>query len=103
MSAILVIVADKSKPQYALIAVIPTVLFLALDCYYLGFERMFRESYNSFIDKLHEGAIGPADLYVISPSGNRIKECFSALGSFSVWPFYATLLAMVFIGTYLIG
>ncbi len=33
VSAILVIVADKGKPHYALIAVIPNVLFLVLDAY----------------------------------------------------------------------
>jgi hypothetical protein len=35
-SAILVLVADKSKPDYALIALIPILLFLALDAYYLA-------------------------------------------------------------------
>ena len=59
VSAILVVVADKGKPRYALIAVIPTVLFLVLDCYYLALERMFRRSYNSFIDKLHQGEVIP--------------------------------------------
>ncbi|MGN2393596.1 hypothetical protein ACTFO6_19145, partial [Pelomicrobium sp. G1] len=46
VAAILVIVADKGKPKYALIAVIPTVLFLVLDAYYLALERCFRVSYN---------------------------------------------------------
>ena len=36
VSAILVIVADKGNPQYALIAIIPTALFLILDSYYLA-------------------------------------------------------------------
>jgi hypothetical protein len=44
VSAILVIVADKGKPQHALITIIPTVLFLVLDTYYLAIE-MFRQSY----------------------------------------------------------
>lgn len=39
VSAILVLVADKGKPQHALIALLPTLLFLALDAYYLSLEK----------------------------------------------------------------
>src|SRR3990172_5550441 len=73
VSAILVIVADKGRPQYALIAIIPTILFLALDTYYLSLEKMFRHSYNSFIEKLHSGKVVAADLYAVSPSGHTLK------------------------------
>lgn len=97
VSAILVIVADKGKPQYALIAIIPNILFLVLDTYYLSLERMFRSSYNDFIEKLHKSEIVASDLYVVSPSGNPFKIFFSSLLSFSIWPFYLTLLAMIFI------
>lgn len=97
VSAILVVVADKGVPQYALIAVIPTVLFLVLDSYYLALERVFRECYNSFIDKLHSGNVVASDLYVVSPSGNLFKPFFGSLRSFSIWPFYLTLLAMILI------
>lgn len=97
VSAILVLVADKGKPQYALIAVIPTVLFLALDAYYLSLERMFRHAYNLFIEKLHNGKIVAADLYAVSPSGNMLKTLFSSLRSFSIWLFYLTLLVMIWI------
>lgn len=40
VSAILVIVADKGKPEYAYIAMLPTLFFSALDAYYLAFIRM---------------------------------------------------------------
>src|SRR5437588_884531 len=70
VSAVLVVVADKGKPQFAWLAVIPTVLFLVLDAYYLGLERGFRKSYNTFIDKLHERTLAAADLYVVQPEGN---------------------------------
>lgn len=96
-SAILVVIADKGKPQYALIAIIPTALFLILDSYYLMLEKMFRESYNTFINKLHNDKITETDLYSITPSGSRIKAFFASLFSFSVLPFYLTLLAMTWI------
>lgn len=65
VSAILLIVADKGKPQYALIAIIPTTLFLVLDAYYLSLESGFRESYNLFIEKLHNGELVASDLYCV--------------------------------------
>lgn len=97
VSAVLVIVADKSKAQYAWIAVIPTVLFFALDAYYLALEKGFRDSYNHFIDKLHRGEVRPGDLYSVVPSGSLARQFWKALRSFSVWPVYLTLLGMIYV------
>jgi len=97
VSAILVIVADKGKPQYALIAIIPTVLFLVLDSYYLALEKMFRQSYNNFIEKLHNGKVVAPDLYAVSPDGSQFKNLFVSMLSFSIWPFYLTLLVMIWL------
>lgn len=97
VSVILVIVADKGKPEYALIAIIPTLLFLVLNAYYLALERQFRQSYNTFIEKLHKGDIISTDLFIVSPGGDLCKTFFTSLGSFSIWPFYITLLAMIWI------
>jgi hypothetical protein len=97
VSAILVIVADKGKPQYALIAIIPTLLFLVLDTYYLSLEKMFRCLYNSFIEKLHSGQVVAADLYAVSPSKYTLETFRSSLRSFSIWPFYLSLLVMIWL------
>ncbi len=95
MSAILVVVADKNKPDYVTIAFVPTGLFLVLDSYYLALERAFRASYNAFIDKLHADGVTAADLYAITPKGSVAAGSFKALGSFSIWPLYLTLAAMI--------
>ncbi|MBN2561989.1 MAG: hypothetical protein JXQ75_13775 [Phycisphaerae bacterium] len=95
VSAILVVVADKNKPRYALLALVPTFLFFALDVYYLALEKMFRDSYNQFIDKLHSRKIVASDLYLVLPSGSMVKESLRSLTSFSIWPFYLVLLVMV--------
>lgn len=102
VSAILVIVADKGKPQYALIAVIPNLLFLVLDTYYLALEKMFRQSYNTFIEKLHSGKVVASDLYAVAPTGSVFYMFFTSLISFSIWPFYLTLLAMIWIAEKLV-
>ena len=98
VSAILVVVADKGQPRLVIIAAIPTMLFLALDAYYLSLEKRFRESYNIFIRKLHEGKIEGDDLYVVAPArGDHAGWLMRSLISFSVWPFYFTLLAMIYL------
>jgi hypothetical protein len=97
VSAILVIVADKRKPEYTSIALIPTLLFLVLDAYYLALEYGFRESYNAFIEKLHRGRVQPRDLYAVRPAGSVLRHFLRSLRSFSVWPLYSALLGMIFL------
>lgn len=53
VSAVLVLVLRVDKPDYILVALAPTVLFLFLDTYYLALERGFRKSYKAFVKKLH--------------------------------------------------
>jgi hypothetical protein len=102
VAAILVIVADKGKSSYALIAAIPTLLFLVLDAYYLALERCFRAAYNHFIDKVHSGTLGPSDLYAVVPKGSLVNAVFQALGSFSIWPFYVTLGVTIWLAMWLV-
>ena len=91
VAAILVIVAEKGKPAYALIAAVPTILFSILDTYYLALEKCFRNSYNEFIDKIHGDRVAAVDLYAVMPLGSLPKSFARSLRSFSIWPFYLTL------------
>ena len=102
VSAVLVVVAGDNKPEYALIALIPSLLFLTLDAYYLALEKMFRNSYNSFIKKLHDDELTSNDLYAVSPEGNILRIFLGSLRSFSIWPFYLTLIAMILIVKYFV-
>ena len=102
VSAVLVLVARTEKPEYALIALIPAVLFLVLDTYYLALERAFRESYDAFVRKLHEGVLTSADPYRVAPSGSVMGHFVASLRSFSIWPFYPTLVLMIILGWWLV-
>ena len=89
VAATLVLVARTGEPQHALIALVPTLLFLFLDSYYLALERAFIRSQNAFVGKLHGGGLESADLYRVVPSGmgwRLVGRCL--LGSVSIWPFY---------------
>jgi hypothetical protein len=104
VSAILVVIADKNKPNYAWITLIPIVLFFLLDSYYLGKERSFREIYNSFVKDLHSGEVATDKLFVLKlPKGiNVVNLLFSSSLSFSVYPFYLTLVLTVIIARFII-
>ncbi len=89
VAAILVLVARTGSAEHALIALAPTVLFFALDAYYLSLERGFRRSYNAFVGKVHGGQVSASDLYAVAPSGSIAKGTLWAMFmSFSVPPFY---------------
>ena len=96
VAATLVLVARTGEPRHALIALIPTLLFLFLDSYYLAFERAFIRSQNAFVAKLHEGELVLTDVYKVAPMGmgwRLVGRCL--LGSVSIWPFYVLVTATV--------
>ena len=95
VSAMLVVVADKNKPDFALLSLIPTFLFLALDTYYLAMEKGFRNSYNVFVRKIHEHTLTLEDLYSVKPEGNQSKLQLESLKSFSIWGFYLSLALLI--------
>lgn len=97
VSAVLVIVADKGKGDYAYIAFLPALVFAALDAYYLALEKAFRNAYNEFISKLHKQTLIEADLYSVLPKGSMSKLQWQSIKSFSVWGFYSSLVVLIFI------
>ncbi|MEA5581178.1 hypothetical protein VB620_07480 [Nodularia harveyana UHCC-0300] len=104
VSATLVVLADKNKPTYAWISLIPILLFFLLDSYYLGQERSFRQIYNNFVNHLHSGEVTVNHLFKLTPPKgmNVVSLLFKSSLSFSVYPFYLTLLITVIIARYFI-
>lgn len=92
VAAMLVLVARTDTPAYALLALMPTLLFGALDAYYLALEQAFRHSYNDFVRKLHSGGVVLADLYKVRPGRPVKQQLRVSLRSTAVWPFYLALL-----------
>ena len=102
VAAVLVLVARTNDPQHALIALIPTLLFLVLDSYYLALERAFIKSQNMFIAKLHAGNLESGDVYRVIPSGMGLQLVVRCLGSVSIWLFYPLVGATVVLAWQLI-
>ena len=102
VSAILVVIADKHQPRFAWLALIPTLLFFGLDAYYLALERGFRESYRIFVERLHRATLKESDFYSVKPEGNFFKLVMASLLGLSVWPFYVTLLVMIYLAQRLV-
>ena len=96
VAAILVLVARTDTTDYAPLALLPTLLFLVLDAYYLALEQVFRNSYNAFVRKLHgDDGIVLTDLYVVRPVGAVNKQMLVSLRSTAVWPFYLMLVVAI--------
>lgn len=100
VSAILVVVIDKNKSAYLLLALLPIFVFLILDVYYLSMEKGFRNSYNDFISKLARGTIHDIDLYSVLPTGKNLK--LESLKSYSILGFYFPLMIVVLIASKLL-
>jgi hypothetical protein len=107
VSAIVVAIADKAKPDYAFIALIPVILFCFLDAYYLAQERAFRKTYTEFVKKLHEDSQPEnfsQDLFKVIPTQGRSMTLMTleSLSSFSIYPVYGTLVALILLARFLI-
>lgn len=102
VSAILVVLGDKESPRLIPVLLVPLVLFFSLDVYYLALEKAFRDSYNSFVKKVHSRELVPQDLYWIETKGQISLQQLRSICSFSVWGFYLgltlmTILAWLFV------
>lgn len=98
VTGIVVVLLDKDKSHFILIALAPAVLFSLLDSYYLALENGFRDKYTNFIKKLHEEKAVKTDLFVVIPEKPiNSLSIVSKFMSISIWPFYIAILAMIFV------
>ncbi len=102
VSATLVLIAQTGQPQNVLIALVPAVLLLILDTYYLALERGYRGTYAAFVQKLHSSEPCIDNLYVVSPKGAVPKLFVQSLTSLSIWLFYPMVGAMVLLAWWII-
>jgi hypothetical protein len=95
-SAIIVVLLNSNRQEYVYVAVIPVIMFMLLDCYYLAMERSFRGRYNNFIQKLHANQATKSDLFVVSPEeALKSSDLIDSIKSISVYVFYLSLTVII--------
>ena len=102
VAATLVLVARTGEPSHALLALVPTIVLLILDSYYLALERAFRNTYDGFVSRLHSQEAEVSDLYVIRSTGMGIWLVWSSVRSMSIVIFYPAVVATVILAWRLI-
>ena len=95
VSAILFLTARTEVAWYTLVALIPLVMFLVLDVYYLNLERGFITLYNSLVAKLRDGTFGTDDIFEIRPIIDVPVSLIQCLRSPSVFGFYPLGLGII--------
>lgn len=98
VAAIVVVVPETGAGPLA-ISVIPILMFFVLDAYYLGLEKGFRKTYEVFVEKLHKSELETEDVFIVKTTGSPWGLFWDSTLSFSIWPFYGTLLAVVVVVT----
>jgi len=92
VSALAVFAASANKANLLIVAAAPIMIFAALDVYYLALERRFRDRYIAFSRRLQLGTATLDDVFADPPSR---KRRLPAIASFSIWPFYLGLWAIL--------
>ena len=80
----------NAAPRFVLLALLPIGAFALLDMYYLWQERLFRTLYE------HVRTTGQGDFAMnMAVLGDNAPGYWATAGSYSLWPFYGTLVAVV--------
>lgn len=100
ISAIIVLLIDKSKTNIFYITYIPLIMFFFLDCSYLGLERHFIHIYNEFVNSLEFDNFKYDNVYKLQAPEKlleKINYTIMSVWSFSTTPFYVVLGLLIFV------
>lgn len=101
VSALFVLSAKDAEKTYALLALLPILVFWGLDAYYLWLERLFRKLYRSVSDRNTDQIDFSMDLSHYKGSvQTQICSWLDAVISHSVCIFHLSLLIATFIVSY---
>lgn len=88
--------ANDDIKGFLWIALIPTILFLMLDAYYLGQEKRFRDIEAVFVRKIKSGGDVMPELYTFRQNGEHTCRYFwKGFLSPSTWVMYATVAIII--------
>ena len=104
IAAVVAIQWTKGQLDRILWLLVPIVLFMLTDMYYLGMERHFKKLQKGFVDDVREGKDIKKTVYNIPKTSKCEQICntFCTLDSLSIWPFYLIVIGCIFAVKYLI-
>ena len=104
IAAAIAIQWTKDQLENVLWLLIPTVLFMLTDMYYLGMERHFKDVQKRFIEQVRAGNDIKDMVYNIPKTSKCEQVCntFGSIDSLSIWPFYLIVIGCVFAVKYLL-
>ena len=97
VAAALILASRLGEPRSALVALIPAVMLMALDAYYLWLERGFRRAYERFTAELHAGELERSALFRIQRTPSGMGALLACVRSPSVGLFHAAIIATALI------
>ena len=103
VAAAIAIQWSRDQLQNVLWLLIPTILFMFTDMYYLGMERHFKNIQKTFIDDVRAGRNIQDSVYNIPKTTKYKQLCntFETIDSLSIWPFYLIVIACILAVKYL--
>ena len=93
VAASLILASRLGEPRSALVALIPAVMLMGLDTYYLWLERDFRRAHEQFTCNLHSGALRSSELFEMRRISSGLGGFALCLRSWAVWPFHGAIIA----------
>ena len=97
VAASLVLASRLGEPRSALAALIPAVMLMGLDAYYLWLERDFRRAHERFAAELHAGELRRSALFQIQRVSSGLGGFLACVLSPSVGVFHAAIIAAVLV------
>ena len=92
VSAVAVVAIEKGKWHIALVGIIATLLFAAIDIYYLTLERNVRKFHQEFCKLFREGVYFSDKLFQVGDLSVHFQNTRESAASKSIWPFYLVIL-----------
>ena len=90
IAAAIAIQWSKDQLQNVLWLLVPTVLFMLTDMYYLGMERHFKKLQTKFVGEVRAGKDIKDTVYNIPKTTKCVQVCntLRTIDSLSIWPFF---------------
>lgn len=97
LAAAIAIQWSQDQLKNVLWLLVPTVLFMLTDMYYLGMERHFKDLQKQFIDSVRSGNDIKDRVYNIPKTKKCEQVCntLRSIDSLSIWPFYLIVIACI--------